>query len=94
MNDMAKSSLKFSLPEPAMLIFSTPSASLSKYDALKTNTNKSWKHYTPKISGDDKYLTKNESSATNSSTINRCRATVGLKKSPAYSIDLKNLTSD
>ncbi|OMJ07891.1 hypothetical protein AYI69_g11278 [Smittium culicis] len=73
MNDMTKSSLKLSLPEQAMLGFSTPSASLSKHDALKNNTNKTWKHDTPKISGDDKYLTKNESSAKNPSTINRHR---------------------
>ncbi|OMJ28033.1 hypothetical protein AYI69_g2503 [Smittium culicis] len=94
MNDIMKPSLKFSLPEPAMLGFSTPSASLSKYDALKTNTNKTWKHDTPKISGDDKDLTKNESSAANSATINRLRGTAGLKKPPAYSINLKKLASD
>ncbi|OMJ13250.1 hypothetical protein AYI69_g9067 [Smittium culicis] len=75
MNDMTKSSLKFSLPEQAMLGFSIPSASLSKYDVLKTNANKTWKHYTPKTSVDDKGLPKNESSATKFTTISRRRGT-------------------
>ncbi|OMJ26658.1 hypothetical protein AYI69_g3941 [Smittium culicis] len=86
MSDMAKSPLKFSLPEPTKVDILIPSASITKYDAQKPNNNNTWNHDTPKISGDYKYLTKNESSATNSTTVNRRMGSVGLKKPPAYSI--------
>ncbi|OMJ20104.1 hypothetical protein AYI70_g4321 [Smittium culicis] len=91
---MTKSSLKFSHPEPAKVEFSTPSASLIKSDAPKTNFSNAIIHGTPKTSGDDKYLLKNESPGTKSTTINRLRGTVGLKKPPDYSINLKKLASD
>ncbi|OMJ07714.1 hypothetical protein AYI69_g11352 [Smittium culicis] len=73
---------------------SKPSESYIKNDIPKTNLNNALFYDTPKISDHDKYLPKNESSATNSSAINRRGVTVGLKKPPAYSINLKNLTSD
>ncbi|OMJ24616.1 hypothetical protein AYI70_g1470 [Smittium culicis] len=84
MSDMTKLSLKFSHPEPAKVEFSTPSASLIKNNAPKTYFNNAIIHETPKISGDDKHLPKNESSGTKSTTINRLRASdKNQKVSPA-----------
>ncbi|OMJ11293.1 hypothetical protein AYI70_g9824 [Smittium culicis] len=58
------------------------------------NINNTCNHYTPKTSGDVKYFPENESPGTKSTAINRLRGTVGLKKSSAYSINLKKLASD
>ncbi|OMJ12818.1 hypothetical protein AYI70_g8884 [Smittium culicis] len=91
---MAKSSLKFSLPEPAKIEFSTPTASVFEYDTPKTIINNYIIYDTTKISSDGKDLPKNESSGTNPTTINKLMGTVGLKNPPAYSINLKKLASE
>ncbi|OMJ20948.1 hypothetical protein AYI70_g3776 [Smittium culicis] len=85
MSDMAKSSLKFSHPEPAKVEFSTPSASLIKNDAPKTNFNNASIHKTPKISGDDKHLSKTEFPGTKSTTIYRLRGTLESDKNQKVS---------
>ncbi|OMJ09543.1 hypothetical protein AYI70_g699 [Smittium culicis] len=54
MNDMTKSSLKFSHHEPAKMEFSTPSTSVIKNESPKTNTNNAITYDTPKISASDK----------------------------------------
>ncbi|OMJ29038.1 hypothetical protein AYI69_g1474 [Smittium culicis] len=90
MNDMAKSSLKFSLPEPTKVDILTPPALLIKNDDPKTSTKKNFLFKKsveePKNINDTKVSTTDEAVKAKPSTINRLRGTVGLKKPPASSI--------
>ncbi|OMJ10112.1 hypothetical protein AYI69_g10380 [Smittium culicis] len=79
MNDMAKSSLKFSLPEPTKVDILTPPALLIKNDDPKTSTkNFLFKKPVeePKIINDTKVSVNDEAVKAKPSTINRLRGTI------------------
>ncbi|OMJ30016.1 hypothetical protein AYI69_g447, partial [Smittium culicis] len=97
MNDMAKSSLKFSLHEPTKVDILTPPALLIKNDDPKTSTKKNFLFKKPveepkNING-TKVSTTDEAVKAKTSTINRLRGTVGLKKPPASSIAAAEIPS-
>ncbi|OMJ19330.1 hypothetical protein AYI70_g4799, partial [Smittium culicis] len=97
MSDMAKSSLKFSLPEPTKIAVSTPSALIIKKDDPKTSTKSKFLFIKPveesKVINDTKVSTTVEAVKAKPSTINRLRGTVGLKKPPASSIAADEIPS-
>ncbi|OMJ20302.1 hypothetical protein AYI70_g4196 [Smittium culicis] len=90
MSDMAKSLLKFSLPEPTKIAVSTPPALIIKKDDPKTSTKSKYLFIKPveesKVINDTKVSTTDEAVKAKPSTINRLRGIVGLKKPPAGSI--------
>ncbi|OMJ13255.1 hypothetical protein AYI70_g8622 [Smittium culicis] len=97
MSDMAKSSLKFSLPEPTKIAVSTPPALIIKKDDPKTSTKSKFLFIKPveesKIINDTKLSRNNEDLKNKRNTINRQRGTLGLKKPPASSLIASEIPS-
>ncbi|OMJ07724.1 hypothetical protein AYI70_g12003 [Smittium culicis] len=83
MSDMAKSSLKFSLPEPTKIAVSTPPALIIKKDGPKTSTKSKFLFTKPieesKVINDTKVSTNDEAATAKPGTINRLRGTVCYK---------------
>ncbi|OMJ24509.1 hypothetical protein AYI70_g1535 [Smittium culicis] len=90
MSDMAKSSLKFSLPEPTKIAVSTPPALIIKKDDPKTSTKRKFLLIKPveesEVINYTKVSTNDEAVTEKPSTINRQRGTLGLKKPPDSSL--------